>query len=1114
MKSRELARLFYREMLKTTLLVNPPQYALQIAELYNTLIKIAFEATREEGVPFNTLFSRFIFIAQKFQIPNSKQFYLHEFRKKAEMLLSLPTEEQPIIAKLGFRVVADFIKILFQEDPPNELDIHLPKGNFYKKQPAEIAARLAALRVLVVGEDSERKILYARAESFPSEELVIRYDLAERNDNFKASIEALKNIFGFPTNIQLLDIERDTEGCLRPRVFIIEPDYLLDVTTVAECFRSSGAEPFTALLKKFSIREESPALAVGNIANFFLDELIANPDADFRNTFKKNFRLNPLTFALLEDDIIKKIYEDSKKHFACIKRMVNGDFQKHGISPQDVFIEPSFLSEIYGLQGRLDVFYKSPKAAVASIIELKSGKPFQENSYGLSHNHFVQTLLYDLLIKHAFDGKIESTNYILYSVLDDENLKYAPPIKAQQHEAINVRNQILAIEQAVINLNRVSFSEHNIFTKMIQILSKTAKGFEGSMLTNFCKIWDSLSECEKHYFVGFASFVAREHQLAKVGIQGSFDANGMAAFWLESPLAKEENFEILSHLQIKENFSRNLDAILVLEFTDKTPKLANFRVGDIAILYPTPTSTEVGKSPTQNQIFKGSLIELTPTTLRFRMRSHQQNQILFETTPFWNIEHDFLDSSFNAQYRGLVELMRCPHRKRNLLLTLEAPRNTPLSKLPNMPTELTPEQQEIFKKVIAAKDYFLLWGPPGTGKTSMMLYHLVKWWLQNTNENILLLAYTNRAVDEICESIEKIGGTIRADYFRIGSRFSTDERFHEQLLDKKIENIDNRKDLKTLIEGHRIVVATVASMAGKTEIFKLIKIHRAVVDEASQVLEPSLVGILPKVETFILIGDHRQLPAVVTQNERESAIKNDPLLANIGLTNYRNSLFERLYKRANQQNWEHAYSILTKQGRMHQDIMKFPSIFFYDSKLDVLPNSERQIKPLLNLQNQENQIDELEKLVLSKRFAFIDTKPEPHSKGSKTNEYEANTIVKLVQLFSKHYALSDIGIITPFRAQIATIRHALQNQMIDPDDLTIDTVERYQGGAREVILISLCTNSEAQVRTFTSLSDEGIDRKLNVALTRAREHLVIVGNDQLLRGIEVYKNLLDFLKNN
>ena len=91
------------------------------------------------------------------------------------------------------------------------------------------------------------------------------------------------------------------------------------------------------------------------------------------------------------------------------------------------------------------------------------------------------------------------------------------------------------------------------------------------------------------------------------------------------------------------------------------------------------------------------------------------------------------------------------------------------------------------------------------------------------------------------------------------------------------------------------------------------------------------------------------------------------------------------------------------------------------------------------------------------------------------------------------------------------IRQTLSEENIPEDEITIDTVERYQGGARDIIIISLCTNSMSQLQGMISLSEEGVDRKLNVALTRARNHLVILGNPDLLKQDEVYGKLLDFL---
>jgi DNA replication ATP-dependent helicase Dna2 len=100
-------------------------------------------------------------------------------------------------------------------------------------------------------------------------------------------------------------------------------------------------------------------------------------------------------------------------------------------------------------------------------------------------------------------------------------------------------------------------------------------------------------------------------------------------------------------------------------------------------------------------------------------------------------------------------------------------------------------------------------------------------------------------------------------------------------------------------------------------------------------------------------------------------------------------------------------------------------------------------------------------------------------------------------------------VITPYRAQIAQIQATLRDMDFDTDKITIDTVERYQGGAREVILISLCTNQKSQLASLVSLSDEGVDRKLNVALTRARKHLIVVGNKEILRGSDIYRRFIE-----
>jgi DNA replication ATP-dependent helicase Dna2 len=101
------------------------------------------------------------------------------------------------------------------------------------------------------------------------------------------------------------------------------------------------------------------------------------------------------------------------------------------------------------------------------------------------------------------------------------------------------------------------------------------------------------------------------------------------------------------------------------------------------------------------------------------------------------------------------------------------------------------------------------------------------------------------------------------------------------------------------------------------------------------------------------------------------------------------------------------------------------------------------------------------------------------------------------------------GVITPWRAQIAAIKSIFAEGDTETDHITIDTVERYQGGAREIIIISLCTHSAEQMQSLVSLSEEGVDRKLNVALTRARKHLILLGNKEILMQNTNYAALIE-----
>ena len=1117
MNKEALAPLFYRELEKIAGNEAMEEPA-KVEALYRLLTLLFVEMTRRERLQFSTLFARMAYTCHRAELSRALQYYIHSFRKRALLALQGADKEPAVVYRLGLKVLAEAIAALMEQPIPEALLPLLPGEWPVSLRSHSIKDFKAKARVLALSDDEDSQELLVRDEEYPDTAVRVLYNEVDRNENFMPTIEVIRRVFGFPLMLNLIDVEVDEEGVYHPRAFVIEPDYLLDVTAIAECFRADGENPWPYLLKKYlPFEPTNKYIMAGHIANFFLDELMTGSELSFRETFAKAFQLNPLAFCLFEDSMIKEIMQRSQKHFIILTQMVRQGFQEQGIEPEKCYLEPSFYSETYGLQGRLDVLYKGEKAS--AIVELKSGNPFMPNIYGLSANHFTQTLLYDLMVRSAFGSQTDPTNYILYSGQDEKPLRFAPRIRSQQYEALQVRNQLVAIERLLSELGGSSKGDLleqglRLFGRLRPSAFPNLKGFLQRDLEFFEKVFGGMSELARRYFIAFSGFIAREHRLAKTGQQGVENINGLASLWLDAFEEKQESFNIISHLKLAANQAGEEEPLVAFSRTEWTNPLANFRTGDIAVLYPHQDGLPAALF---SQIFKCTIIGITNETVVVRLRSRQFNSSIFEQHELRNLEHDLLDSSFVSMYRGLFAFAQSPKEKQELLLATRPPREGEAREVAT-PAELTPEQQDIFQKALSAEDYFLLWGPPGTGKTSMMLKHLVAYLLDNTAENILLLAYTNRAVDEICESIESIRQDIRRHYLRIGSRYSTDARFRGQLLSSKIENAVSRQEIRDVIGSHRIIVATVSSIVSKPELLQLKHFQRVIIDEASQILEPLLLGLLPHFERFILIGDHKQLPAVVVQDAEESTVY-DAQLQEIGLGNLRNSLFERLYKRCIQYGWDWAYAQLSHQGRMHQDIMEFPNRYFYDGTLKILPPSLpahlKQVSHISHYQQAEG--DSLEQRLSRERVVFLPTPADDSSATQKTNSHEAQLVGEVVDAFLNIYhtnglkmAPHSIGVITPYRAQIAQIRAVLEERGAPLDMLTIDTVERYQGGARDVILISLCTNSLHQLASLSSFSDEGVDRKLNVALTRAREHIVIIGNPELLRQSDIYRELLQF----
>jgi len=1114
MTLQHLAPELYKYFLKIHASHTEPSDA--VSELYQWFNNFFLQLAKDENLQFTTHFARIAYVCHKRKISNDLQWKIHHYRRLSQEIFF---REKPFTDdeyRACYQVVAECVAELSEATIPNELTTIFPEKEVFTRTPLNIAKHREKVRVVVLENDHENRTFLVREDDPEQPQPVcVRYNIPGINEAFEQTIHQIDTVWKNQVTLNLIDVLVEEDGTYLPRVFIIEPDVLFDVTAVSECFQSFGTEPLLYLMKKFLPFASSIPILLGNAVNHLLDELMTDPEVDFLTTFKQAFHLSPLQFSMYNDGEIRGMAKKAQRHFFHLRGVVKQTLPEQSIGVKHCFLEPVFYSEKYGIQGRLDVWHNNPKQDQYAIVELKSGSPFRPNRHGLSGSHYTQTLLYDLLVRSVYGEATKTGLYILYSKLDENPLKFAPPESVLQHEALNIRNQLISIEENLIRLDKREYLDRNVLDRITPQKFVRASGFTKTDANFFSGVMGKMNVLERAYLLSFTAFIAREHRYAKTGIDGNDKSGGLASLWRSPFKTKQENFDIINHLTVIENHSRESDPRLVFEKTEMTTPLANFREGDIAVLYPTQNDDSTVLT---NQIFKCNIIEMQGERVVVALRSKQFNDSLFREEKYWNLEHDLLDSGFTNLYRNLFAFVQFPDRKKKILLGLEAPEQAEIQDIEFNP-DLSDEQGRILEKALSAEDYFLLIGPPGTGKTKFMLREMVKYILTKTSENILLLAYTNRAVDEICEAIDDFA---KEDYMRIGSRHSTEETYRPRLFQEKIKGVTTRAGLREVIAAHRIVVSTVMSMGNRSQLLDLKRFDRVIIDEASQILEPMLVGLLPRLPRFILIGDHKQLPAVVVQSKEESAVS-DASLLEIGLHNRRNSLFERLYYLCEKNKWTWAYDMLTHQGRMHGDISEFPNRFFYENELKLLPENcvagAWQSVPL-KFEKMLSSPTPLEKMIAEKRMIYIPTEVERKAQSNKINRCESRLVVELIHSFKNIYKKNNLpfnsntlGVITPYRAQIAEIKNVLQ-QMNDPalNDISVDTVERYQGGARDIIIISLCLNTAYQMDKLVSMSDDGkVDRKLNVALTRARKHLVILGNRELMGLNGVYRELVEFL---
>lgn len=937
--------------------------------------------------------------------------------------------------------------------------------------------------------------------------------------------------------VALIDSTVEENGDLTPRFIIINPDYLMECSTIADCVTPCGPNPLKHLFKKLMRTKMSKAMILGNVANYFHDRLIHSFDkdsVDFKTVMKEAFLESPLSISTCEElqtqDDYNSFIEEAALHFDNIKSVVETVFPEVGISTENVLLEPTFICDQLGLSGRLDLLHQAARSY--AVVEMKSGKSkYPETQLDLiADNHITQAFLYQAIVQRVLRIPFnELKTYIFYTKYPHEkhaNLRYAKCTIRNISEALHLRNRIVCYEHLLANANSIEEVRRIVSWITPQYMipnyeqkrsERIVSGFIVPKIEEFRQSVDNASQLEQAYFYSMLGFIAKEQDYAKTGGSGTRRNHyGFASCWRETLEEKKESGNIIFDLHPIEIHIDTDEPYVMFGRTPNDEYTASFRVGDIVVMYERRNEFDLA---TNKLVLRGTVAEITNDTLRINMRQTQRNLNVLRQDMTFAVERDFIESSFSSLYSGLFSFISTKPERKRLILGETLPQPTNVHR---HGTYANDDINRIVEKAKSTDSYFLLAGPPGTGKTSFALKSMVEEFYEDDGK-ILLMAYTNRAVDEICGSLSRSDKGI--DFVRIGNKVNADKRFLPNMLSERIKEMTTPQEVTAEIRKHKVFVGTTTAMLSQKEIFNIVNFDVAIIDEASQILEPQIIGLLSEVnrlgeygiKKFIMIGDHKQLPAVVAQSEAESSVK-DERLRDIGLTNRRNSLFERLYRMNKDAGNDCAWDTLRGQGRMHEEICKFPNDLFYNSELHTV--SEWQTEPF-NYYKDYNKANRWETLVATKRLAYIPSERDLGNNNGKTNESEAEIVTSIakacVELKKKNgIADSDmnIGVITGYRSQIAKIRHKLEDAGI-ADGILIDTVERYQGGQMDIIIYSFCVNQDYQLDfVCDAIEEDGkiIDRKLNVALTRARKQLFVVGNEEMLRQIPVYSSLIDFMK--
>ncbi|KAF7299539.1 DNA replication helicase [Mycena chlorophos] len=1014
-----------------------------------------------------------------------------------------------------------------------EVPVHLP--------PPYIRCIVESATELSVIEGKVQRDLVVRVDGADTKRAVSLQDEWARTD---VRVGDIVNIVGSfsksPSSTETISITSSDN------FIILNPDLLLTPSTLANSIECRRKSALSGLIRSSS--DATPALVWGIILHEVMQACMSADCWDDRWVEAKVDEVvgqhisDIAKISLSVEDARREIHlrakglkafsgkylGDAPKPAGRLEDPRSGPTQAaHLAISQLLDIEEDIWSPMWGLKGKMDATVLaviSESSAAKPVItsgpkpfEIKTGRP------GAGLEHRAQTMLYTLLTQERYGAEVNS-GLLFYT--QSEEVVRVPATRRDIKGLIGIRNEMtrylgrrIKPSDGCAPLETEAFLPPTIddersckrcfnldacmlYRKAVENVvdsnSPIADIYERKTAhitpeqATFFKQWESLLSLEEQDLTRFRKELWTMGATEREARGRCFSSMSLDTTFAPKAIEKSSNkihqftYRLVRHGDLPSLLNGHLgvgDAITVSVEPDMWALARGF------IVELGPTSVVVGVD------HELSLDNINTRMARFRPAGAPI------TCPVFRIDRDELFGGMGRMRDNLAHLFYSHGdlRRLQLIVDLQAPKfvATPAAIPPHLTQYITPlneNQQTAIQKVLSAEDYALVLGMPGTGKTTVIAA-LIKI-LAGMGKTVLLTSYTHSAVDNI---LLKLKGDVDFGILRIGNV----DKVHP---DAQEFTLHSRRTPTTVEQFEQQImtppVVATTCLSVDHALFSRRKFDYCIVDEASQITLPSCLGPLRFAQTFVLVGDHHQLPPLVRNKDARKG----------GLDV---SLFRRLSE-------AHPYAVIdmSHQYRMNEDIMTLSNRLVYNGKLRC--GSEEVAKRSLALPDHSflRRLHQghachstgcwLERLMdESCKAVFVDTDAVP-ARDSKVgdlvqNEVEAALVYQITETFLRSGVSTDqIGILSLYRQQLKLLDHLLQHRK----GLELLTADRSQGRDKDCIIISLVRSNEDGF-----IGDLIKDwRRMNVSFTRARSKLVIVGSRKTLGTAPLLKDFFELME--